>query len=448
MKPDTIHDALNHLDDDMVQPVDALRNKKKAAIRWLRLGGLAACLCAVLIGILTPLLTGSAIAATDLMEGITANSVAADADLSANSAALTNFGVRLFQSSITEGQNTLISPLSVLCALAMTANGAEGETLAQMEAVLGLDTDILNSWLYTYMAQLPEGGTLSLANSIWFTEDESFTVNRDFLQANADYYGAGIYQAPFDNTTLNDINTWVKENTNDMIPKILDEIPQEAVMYLVNALAFDSRWQTVYTEYQVRDGIFTTEDGTQRDVELMYSTEGMYLEDENATGFLKYYVDRQYAFVALLPKAGGSVADYISSLTGEHLQSLLSAPEETTVYAAIPKFETETSVELSGILQNMGMAEAFDWTRANFSGIGTSEDGPLSISRVLHKTYITVDEQGTKAGAATAVEMLAGSSGGPQDFKTVHLDRPFVYMLIDCETTLPFFIGTMMNPTS
>lgn len=450
MKQDKIHDALNQLDDDLVESVDALRRKKrKRKVRLLRWGGLAACLCAAVLAVLTPLwLSGgaSAMEAVDLMEGIKANSVAADADLEADAATVTDFAVRLFQNTMEEGENTLISPLSVLCALAMTANGAEGETLAQMEETLGLSIDELNAWIHTYMSQLPENKKykLSLANSIWFTADERFTVEQDFLQTNADYYSADIYKAPFDDSTLKDINTWVKEKTDGMIQDILDEIPKDAVMYLVNALAFDAEWQDVYFENQVRDGIFTTEDGTKRDVELMHSAESRYLEDGSATGFIKYYKDGAFAFAALLPNEGVSVADYAASLSGEHLHELLSNPTDAEVITIIPKFETEYSVEMSDILTGMGMTDAFDWTCADFSGLGVSTEGNIFIDRVLHKTFISVDERGTKAGAATVV---AGGNGSdaPVDIKTVTLDRPFVYMLIDCETDLPFFIGTMMD---
>lgn len=450
MKQDKIHDALDHLDDDLVESVDALRRKKrKRKVRLLRWGGLAACLCAAVLAVLTPLwLSGgaSAMEAVDLMEGIKANSVAADADLEADAAAVTDFAVRLFQNTMEEGENTLISPLSVLCALAMTANGAEGETLAQMEEALGLSIDELNAWIHTYMSQLPENKKykLSLANSIWFTADERFTVEQDFLQTNADYYSADIYKAPFDDSTLKDINAWVKEKTDGMIQDILDEIPKDAVMYLINALAFDAEWQDVYFENQVRDGIFTTEDGTERDVELMHSAESRYLEDGSATGFIKYYKDGAFAFAALLPNEGVSVADYAASLSGEHLHELLSDPTDTTVITTIPKFETESSVEMGEILKKMGMTDAFDWTCADFSGLGVSTEGNIFIDQVLHKTFISVDERGTKAGAATVVAGENGSDA-PVDIKTVTLDRPFVYMLIDCETDLPFFIGTMMD---
>ena len=385
--------------------------------------------------------------AKDLMEGITPNNVDALDDLSSQNADVTDFAIRLFKASNENGKNTLISPLSVLCALAMTANGAEEETLAQMEEVLGMTTDELNLYLYSYMKNLPQGDKykLSLANSIWFTEDERFTVNQDFLQTNADYYGADIYKAPFDKQTLKDINNWVKQNTDGMIPEILDQIPPEAIMYLVNALAFEAEWSEIYEKHQVKDGEFTKEDGTKQNAKFMYGSEGTYFEDENATGFMKRYKGGKYAFVAMLPNEGVTVSEYIASLDGESLNALLANPQYATVHTSIPKFETEYSVEMSEILKNMGMTEAFDMYNADFEGLGTSTAGNIFISRVLHKTFISVGEKGTKAGAATIVEMKDGAAAEPTEPKEVYLDRPFVYMLVDCENNIPFFIGTMMD---
>ena len=385
--------------------------------------------------------------AKDLMEGITANNVDALDDLSSQNACVTDFAIRLFKASNENGKNTLISPLSVLCALAMTANGAEEETLAQMEEVLGMTTEELNLYLYSYMKNLPQDDKykLSLANSIWFTEDERFTVNQDFLQTNADYYGADIYKAPFDNQTLQDINNWVKEKTDEMIPEVLDEIPSDAIMYLINALAFEAEWSAIYEKHQVKDGEFTKEDGTEQDAEFMYSTEGTYLADENATGFMKYYKGGKYAFVAMLPNEGVSVSEYIASLDGESLNALLANPQYETVYTSLPKFETEYAVEMAEILKGMGMTEAFDMYDADFDGIGTSTDGNIHISRVLHKTFISVGEKGTKAGAVTVIETADGAAMEPEEPKEVYLDRPFVYMLIDCENNIPFFVGTLMD---
>ena len=359
--------------------------------------------------------------------------------------AFTDFGIRLFQNSIDNDTNTLISPLSVLFALSMTANGAEGDTLAQMESVLGMPVEQLNASLNTYINALPDAGTyrLKAANSIWFKDDPELSVNDSFLQINSDYYDAGIYKVPFDNTALKSINNWVNDNTDGMIPSILNEIPSDAVMYLINALCFDAQWETIYKKNDVRTKDVTLEDGTVRKTELMYSEEHVYLEDEMATGFLKYYDDKAYAFAALLPKEGVSVADYASSLTGEHLHKLLTDPETITVNAAIPKFECELSTELSETLKNMGMPNAFDSKLADLTALGSSVNGNLYIGRVLHKTFLALDEKGTKAGAATAVEIKEECA--IMDLKTVILNRPFLYMLIDCKHGIPLFMGTLVD---
>jgi len=389
---------------------------------------------------------GPAVQAADMMAGVRANSVNADADLTGGAAAVADFAVKLFQYSAGE-ENALISPLSVLCALAMTLNGAKGETRAQMESVLGFNAAELNGYLHAYLENLPSDDKykVSVANSIWFKDEKSLTVEPDFLQTNADYYGASIYKAPFDDTTLKDINAWVSDKTDGMIKNILDSIPAAAVMYLINALAFDAEWETIYKEPQVQDGIYRTEAGEPRDAEMMYSTERRYLDDGSATGFLKYYAGRKYAFAALLPKEGVSLSDYVASLTGEGLLSTLQNARDAEVKTAIPKYECEYSAEMSGILTNMGMTDAFDAAKADFKGLGKSENGNLFISRVIHKTRITVDEKGTKAGAATVVVVADGAAPIVEEPKTVFLDRPFVYMLIDCETNLPIFIGTVTD---
>lgn len=397
-------------------------------------------------------LTGCAfhVKAESLMEGIAPNHVSASENLVSGNSAATDFAVRLFRATSEDGKNTLISPLSVMCALAMAANGAEGRTLEQMEAVLGMSKADLNLYLYTYVNSLPQGDKykLSIANSVWFTDDTRFTVNRDFLQTNADYYGADIYKTPFNRQALWDINNWVKDKTDGMIPKIIDKIPEEAIMYLINALAFEAEWPSPYERNQVRDGKFTKEDGAKQDAELMYDTVGTYLEDELATGFIKPYKGGKYAFAALLPKEGVSVSEYVSSLDGEHLNELLTEAEYRTVKTAIPKFENEYDVEMSNVLKSLGMTDAFEIESADFDGMGTWSDGSIYIGKIIHKTYIQVGERGTKAGAVTAIEVDGAMSADPTEIKQVYLDRPFVYMLIDCENSVPFFIGTVMDVKS
>ena len=168
-----------------------------------------------------------------------------------------------------------------------------------------------------------------------------------------------------------------------------------------------------------------------------------YLEDEKATGFVRYYRDNKYAFVALLPNEGVSVSEYVDSLDGAKLNELLAGAKSENIKTAIPKFETEYSAEMSEILKSMGMPLAFDPDYADFSGLGTSVDDNIYIDRVIHEAFIQVGEKGTKAGAATVIEMTNKSSVDGD--KQIYLDRPFVYMLIDCENNIPFFIGTMMD---
>ena len=274
---------------------------------------------------LSPLLSGCGgpprLQARDLMAEVPAPKVPVDTQMTEDSAAaVMDFCVRLFQEGGVEGENVLISPVSVLYALAMAANGAQGDTLEQMEAVLGLPLLELNEFCRAWLAALPEeDGALSIANSLWFRDSEMLTVEESFLEANALWYGADVYEAPFDDATVSDVNAWVDYHTGGTIPVILEEIPENAMVYLVNALAFDGRWETPYREDQVRAGTFTREDGTVREAELMYSTEDWYLSDGKAQGFLKYYEGCDYAFAALLPPEGVPLADYIASLGAKTL---------------------------------------------------------------------------------------------------------------------------------
>lgn len=385
--------------------------------------------------------------AADLMTHINANPVNTDAGLAGDaSSAVEDFSVKLFQNSASSDQNTLLSPLSVLCALAMTANGAKNETLAQMEDVFGLSVPELNKYLYAYLKRLPSSDKykFNIADSVWFKDDDGLTVDPDFLQTNADYYGASIYKAPFDESTLKNINNWVDDHTDHMIPNILDNISPSAVLYLINALAFDAEWETIYNETQIQDGTFTTESGEKQDVKMMYGEDHQYLDDGSATGFIKYYADQKYAFAALLPNKDVSIKDYIASLTGEGLMTTLENAQGVPVNTVIPKFKSEYSLEMSDILKSMGMTDAFDANSADFSGLGQVKGENISIGKVLHKTYIALDERGTRAGAATIVEMRTTGTLAEKP-KEVCLDHPFVYMIIDCETNLPVFIGTTMR---
>ena len=366
--------------------------------------------------------------------------------------AVAQFSAQLLQQLCTEDKNIVYSPLSVLYALAMTANGAEGETLAQMEEVLELPVQQLNGYLHSTVNTLPsdEGYDFDIANSIWIKDDEGkFVVNEEFLQTVKDYYLASVYKAPFDDGTLKDINNWVAQQTNGQIQNILDKIDPDAVMYLINALNFEALWLNDYDEYSVHNGTFTKSDGRTQDAEFMYAAENGYISDEDTQGFIKYYKDRNYAYVALLPDEDIKLNDYIATLDGEKITNLLNSLNPwQEVETAIPKYETTFSVEMSEIFKALGMTDAFDSRFADFSKLGTAqaEGENVCINRILHKAFIRVAEKGTQAGAATVVEMVAeGAMAEKEPPKQVYLDRPFVYMIIDTQNKLPLFMGAVCN---
>ena len=257
--------------------------------------------------------------------------------------------------------------------------------------------------------------------------------------------GASVYGAPFDEAACKALNQWVEQNTDGMVKDILDRIPREAIMYLVNAAAFDAKWEKPYQSSQVGKGTFTREDGSESEVPMMYSMESVFLKGEHAVGFCRPYASGYY-FAAILPEQGWTLQEYIRQLDGEALRNMFTSPVEAAVETALPKFKGESSLELSDTLAGMGMPLAFDSGLADFSGIGSCEGGNISISRILHKTYIEVDELGTKAGAATVVEMEAG--GAYTVTENVILDRPFLYAIVDKETDLPIFIGIVEDPAA
>lgn len=387
--------------------------------------------------------------AADLMENIKPNSVsgmAADNKFIASQDAL---AAELFKACAKEksGKNVLVSPLSVALALAMTANGANGETKAEMEALLGGGMDIseLNEYFYAYAKRLAGGekSPLKIANSIWFRDDGRIAVNGDFLQTNADYYSAQAYKRAFDGSMPEDINRWVKEKTDGMIGKIIDGVDGDELMYLINALAFEAEWETPYEKNSVTDGSFTCESGEKTNAKMMYSVENSYIETENAVGIRKNYKGGEYSFAALLPNEETDIYDFISSLSGDGIKATLGGAKAEKVVAAIPKFSAEYGVELQKILSDLGMKTAFDGEKADFGKMGSSDNGKLFIDRVIHKTFIEVDENGTKAAAASSVIMKESAAEEP--VKSVILDRPFVYMIVDNSTNLPLFIGTALD---
>lgn len=370
-------------------------------------------------------------------------------DKEAVNTALTEFALRLFEQDLNvefaEGmkdKNILLSPASVITALGMTTFGAKGATLSEMEAMFGVSRGYLNYYNSQFLHSISD--EMELANSIWFTNDDSLTVKDEFLQFNEEFYDADIYETEFNAATVDAINDWVERNTDGMIKDILDEIPPEAVMYLINALVFEAEWAEKYDSTQLLGDVpFTTGNGEEQKVEMMCSNERFYLEDAHAKGFVKYYKDKKYAFAALLPEEGMSVIDYVETLSGESLQDMIANPIQTNVDVMLPQFSYEYNVEMQDLLKKMGMTTAFDDNKADFTLMATSTDGNIYMDRVIHKTFIEVSPVGTKAGAATIVEFICENAIEFGEQKQVHLDRPFLYMIIDCDSNQPIFIGAV-----
>lgn len=336
----------------------------------------------------------------NLMANITAKPVADASDTGSLSKAATDFSVALLKNAAESGKTVVLSPYSVMQALGMTANGAKGETLQQLELALGMPIAELNK---AFAAVQPDSAFRN-ANALWFRDDGSLEVSSDFLQACADYYGADAYAAPFDESTRTDINQWVSDHTDQRIPEMLKELRSNAALYLVNALCFDGKWVEPYSEDAIWDGVFHAADGSEQNARMMSSEEALYLKDGSATGFLKPYAGGRYSLAAILPN--GSLDDYVQKLDGDALRAL-------------------------------GINDLFD-DSADLSGIDGKQD--LSVGRVLHSAVLRVDENGTEAAASTVeeIEMM-----GLRETYSVVLDHPFLLVIWDNQTQLPVFLAAV-----
>lgn len=371
-----------------------------------------------------------------------------------------NLGVNILKKSFSPrengSKNFLISPVSISTALAMTANGADGDTRDQMEQLLGsgLTLDQINEYMAYYKNNLPDEKKekLYLANSIWFRDDPTFKVQDGFLETNKKFYDSEIYQTPFDDTTVDDINSWVNNNTKSMIPQLFkhgdldpkaDVIP---MMTLINTLYFEAEWEKIYEETDVHDQKFTDINGEKHDIKGMYSQEYCYYDLGDADAFRKYYKNRDFSFVGILPKED-DIESYVNNLDADKLLEGLKQSEDPStfdLFVTIPKFKYNYDATLKDVLRDLGMEDAFDETKADFSKINDlSVEGadPLYIGDVIHKTRIEMAEKGTKAAAVTAVMMIAATAPVPEK-KEIHIEltRPFVYMILD-KNDVPVFIG-------
>ena len=368
-------------------------------------------------------------------------------DLTAGGEAVTDFALSLLREERSGSVSVLLSPVSILNALGMVANGASGTTLKQIETATGMSLHQLNDFLYTYRMSLPADSKTckaALANSAWLRD--TFRVEDAFLRSCVNYYSAEVYRSAFDGGLVTDLNRWVSKKTDGMISDLLEKEPgAQTMLYLVNAACFDAKWETPYTKENVRtDGIFTAASGKRQTADYLDSHETIYLSGNNVSGFLKPYDGGKYAFVALVPDEGVTLADYLRTLTGEHLYQLITDHHYADVQASIPKFTARSELELEEPLRAAGISDLFDVSAADLRGLGSAPNGnTLYVNSVLHKTYL--DENGTKAAAATSLDVNAGAAPPSEDVKTVTLDRPFLYMVVDTHACVPLFMGTVTS---
>ncbi|MBR3574003.1 MAG: serpin family protein [Lachnospiraceae bacterium] len=353
-----------------------------------------------------------------------------------------------------EGQNICISPTSMMMAFGMLENGAGGETLSQIENVMngGISVEQMNPIMYAMAEHFESSEDVkwNVANSIWFRNDGKFEVIPEFAAAAKSWYDADILMAQFDEGTVKDVNSWVKKETRGMIEEIIHGFSEQNRMLLVNAVAFEGEWMHEYEKSDIyEDYQFTNYNGTTSDVTMLRSTEASYIELGNGIGFIRPYKGGEYSFVGILPDEGVSVNDYISELaeSGEDFSEAVRNPRyyEGDIIVSIPEFKNEYDIIMNDVLEKMGMTDAFSSADADFNGVMRPTDDELYqiwISKVIHKTFIEVDREGTRAAAVTAITLDTCNAieiSNPPMYIT--LDRPFVYAIVDNETGLPVFLG-------
>ena len=394
----------------------------------------------------------------DLTKDITTLKAPDTAISSEQVSALSVAGTKLFADTVAAEDphaNVLLSPISVALAFGMVEGGANGNTLSQMEAVIGggNSADDMNSLLYNLSDRMKNAKDVNwnVANSLWFKDDGSWEIDPDFVSKAASWYDAKLWKAPFDDTTVTDINGWVNSQTRGMIPGIINNIPDQARMYIINALAFEAEWLNEYIDTQIlEDQDFTNADGSTTKVTMLCSGESKYFELNGAYGFLRDYKGREYSFMGLLPEEGTDLNDYIKELgdSGADLSNAIRNIQYGDVVVQIPEFKNDYDVEMSTVLQAMGMTDAFDREKADLTGMMkpvSGDDYQVWIDQVLHKTHIEVDRKGTRAAAVTAVVVTEGCTSEEPYIPPIYviLDRPFIYGIIDNATGLPVFLGCM-----
>ena len=358
------------------------------------------------------------------------------------------FAFELFKEihALSDADNLMISPLSTSYALGMTLNGANGTTKDAFREVLHFDglTDLeVNESYQDLMAQLvtlDKQVQFSIANSIWYKL--GYEVLEPFISTNQQYFDAAVEELDFSDPGAKDIiNGWIEDKTNDKIKDMLDYIPSNAVMYLINAIYFNATWKYQFDPEETFNDNFNLQGGGTHPADFM-QTEGTfnYIDHEDFTAVELPYGDSAFSMVALLPESGMSIAALVESLNAESWNSWMAQSNPANVLVQLPKFKYGFKSLLNDPLTDLGLGIAFT-DGADFSNI--TPGGGIYISRVIHQTFIDVNEEGTEAAAATIVEMI--ESAAPE-IPLFRADRPFLYVIRENSTGALLFMGKVGKP--
>jgi len=363
------------------------------------------------------------------------------------------FGFDLFQRVLANDSitgNIFISPTSVALALAMTYNGADGETKAAMQETLkkqGLTAEQLNQSykeLMDALVSVDPKVLLEIANSIWYRNDVE--VLPEFINVNQTYYNAEVNAIVFNDEALDIINGWVAEKTHDKITEVLDYIPEDAIMYLINAIYFKGIWRSEFEKDKTEDMPFILSDGSAVQAPTMQQQDTFrYFSNALMSAVELPYGQGNFSMVILLPNTNKTTDDIVSSLSVENWNGWIQEFSDRDVVLYLPRLKFEYNKLLNDDLKDMGMGIAFSGD-ADFSKIDPTRD--LMISRVIHKTFVEVNEEGTEAAAVTVVEIVEtsyepGGNNGPVYF---YVDRPFLFLIRENDTGSILFIGRVLNP--
>ncbi|OFY65692.1 MAG: hypothetical protein A2Y71_04975 [Bacteroidetes bacterium RBG_13_42_15] len=366
------------------------------------------------------------------------------------------FGIDLFKKVVNHypsDSNVFISPVSAAFALAMTYNGADGTTKKAMELTLkkeGMEVEEINQCykdLIGGLRSVDPKVTLNIANSIWYRD--GFYVLPEFIQTNSDYFNAQVQSLDFGSpSALQTINGWVSDKTNDKITEILNEIPADAVMYLINAIYFYGTWKYEFDEKNTTEKDFYgdcyQEDRIPVKVDMMMLEASInYLHHEIFDAIELPYGNGNYAMMVLLPDPEKTTSDLIEQLGSDNWNSWIESFEEKEVVVSLPKFRFDFEDKLNDELTDMGMGIAFSPGGADFTKI--NPDGNLFISMVKQKAYVDVNEKGTEAAAVTVVEIELTSVGEDNRIH-FYVDRPFLFVIMEKQSKSIIFIGRVAKP--